>query len=230
MKTYFERLCKIGVDAVKGLRQLDAQHMEMQKRYHEDFRNGVITASGYERYLKELDEARVKYIAGVEAQIENLKAGFAEATARHLMPTGGNMNMADVEILKNFKLSSKEFEDFARKYANNATMGRMLEKYRTDNNVDTGWRFQTEEQRNEIFRGACASVISIMGQSDKYSPAREDHIAYNTAKAYHKLQGSVADAMPVPADPTPAPGTVINNGIDGAATAVGVDGRVYSCF
>jgi len=229
MRTYFEKLSKIGVEAVQGLRRLDAQHMEMQRSRNEDFRNGVITASGYERYLKELDEARAKYIAGVEAQIEGLKAGFAEATERHLMPTGGNMNMADMEILKNFELSTKEFEGLARKYANNATMGRVLEKYRMDHNVDTSWRFQTAEQRNEIFKGACSSVISIMRQSDKYSPAREAHIERNVAIAYHKLQGSVAEVMPIPADPTPAPGTTIHSDNKGAV-AVSNSGVIYSCF
>lgn len=230
MKTYFERLSKIGVEAVQGLRRLDAQQAVMAQSYHEDYTKGTITRQGYERYLKELDTAREKYIAGVDAQIEGLKAEFAEATERHTTPTSGNMNMADMEILKNFELSPKEFEGLARKYANNATMGRMLEKYRTDHNVDTDWRYQTPEQRNQIFKGACDSVYFTMKQSDKYCPAREDHIAYNTAKAYHKLQGSVAEVMPIPDDPMPAPGTVINNGIGGAATAVGVDGRVHSCF
>ena len=224
MKTYFERLSKIGVEAVKGLRQLDAQHMEMQRSYHEDLQKGTITRQGYERYLKELDTAREKYIAGVDAQIEGLKAEFAEATERHTTPTSGNMNMADMEILKNFELSPKEFEGLARKYDNNATMGRMLEKYRVDHNVKTDWRFQTAERRNEIFNSACDTVYFTVKQSDKYSPAREANIERNTAMAYHKLQGSIAEVMPVPDDPTPAPGTVIAQ--DNATGTVAVTGQL----
>lgn len=230
MKTYFERLSKIGVEAVQGLRRLDAQHAEMAQSYYAEMRKGNITPTGYERAMKDLDEAREKFIAGYDTQIAGLKAEFAEASERHTTPTSGNMNTADMEILKNFDLSPKEFEGLARKYANNATMGRMLEKYREDHNVATNWRFQTAERRNEIFNGACSSVQSIMGQLDKYCPAREANIERSTAMAYHKLQGSVAEVMPIPDDPTPAPGTVINNGIGGAATAVGVDGRVHSCF
>ena len=229
MKTYFEKLSKIGVEGVRGLRQLDAQQAVMAQSYHEDYTKGTITRQGYERYLKELDTAREKYIAGVDAQIEGLKAEFAEATERHVTPTSGNMNMADMEILKNFELSPKEFESLARKYANNATMGRMLEKYRAEHNVDTDWRYQTPEQRNQIFNGACSGVASVMRQSDKYCPAREDHITYNTAKAYHKLQGSVAEVMPIPDDPTPAPGTTIHSDNNGA-TAVSNTGKVYTCF
>ncbi len=229
MKTYFEKLSKIGVEGVRGLRQLDAQLAVMAQSYHEDYTKGTITRQGYERYLKELDTAREKYIAGVDAQIEGLKAEFAEATERHVTPTSGNMNMADMEILKNFELSPKEFESLARKYANNATMGRMLEKYRAEHNVDTDWRYQTPEQRNQIFNGACSGVASVMRQSDKYCPAREDHITYNTAKAYHKLQGSVAEVMPIPDDPTPAPGTTIHSDNNGA-TAVSNTGKVYTCF
>jgi hypothetical protein len=229
MRTYFEKLSKIGVEAVQGLRRLDAQQAVMAQSYHEDYTKGTITRQGYERYLKELNTAREKYIAGVDAQIEGLKAEFAEATERHTTPTSGNMNMADVEILKNFELSPKEFESLARKYDNNATMGRMLEKYRVDHNVKTDWRFQTAERRNEIFNGACSSVQSIMGQLDKYCPAREANIERRTAAAYHKLQGSIAEVMPIPDDPTPAPGTTIHSDIKGA-TAVSNTGTVYTCF
>lgn len=229
MKTYFERLSKIGKEAVVGLRQLDAQHANMAQSYHEDYKKGNITATGYERYLSDLDKAREQYIAGVTAQLEGLKSEFAEAVDRHTTPTSGNLNMADMEILKNFELSPKEFESLARKYDNNATMGRMLEKYRVDHNVDTAWRYQTAERRNEIFKGACSSVQSIIGQLDKYCPAREAHIERNTAMAYHKLQGSIAEIMPIPDDPTPAPGTTIHSDIS-VATVVGKSGSVCSCF
>lgn len=229
MKTYFERLSKIGKEAVVGLRQLDAQHTEMHKSYHELLTKGEITPIGYERYIKELDKARDKYIAGVNSQLEGLKAEFAEATDRHTTPNSGNMNMADVEILKNFELSPKEFESLARKYDNNATMGRILEKYRVDHDIDTNWRYQTAERRNEIFKGACSNVQIIVGQLDKYCPAREAHIERNTAIAYHKLQGSIAEIMPIPDDPTPAPGTTIHSD-NKVATAVGRSGCVYTCF
>lgn len=231
MKTYFERLSKIGVEAVQGLRRLDAQHMEMQRSYHEDLQKGIITPTGYERYTRELDKAREKFIAGYDAQIAGLKAEFAEASERHTTPTSGNLNMADMEILKNFELSPKEFESLARKYDNNATMGRMLEKYRVDHNVKTDWRFQTAERRNEIFNGACSSVQSIMGQLDKYCPAREANIKRSTAAAYHKLQGSIAEVMPIPDDPTPAPGTVIaQDNATGATTVTGQFGGVKTIF
>lgn len=231
MKTYFEKLSKIGVEGVRGLRQLDAQQAVMAQSYHEDYTKGTITRQGYERYLKELDTAREKYIAGVDAQIEGLKAEFAEATERHVTPTSGNMNMADMEILKNFELSPKEFESLARKYANNATMGRMLEKYRAEHNVDTDWRYQTPEQRNQIFKGACDSVYFTMKQSDKYCPAREANIERSTAAAYHKLQGSIAEVMPIPDDPTPAPGTVIaQDNTTGAITVTGQFGSVKTIF
>ena len=231
MKTYFERLSKIGVEAVQGLRRLDAQHAEMTQRYHEDYMKGNITRQGYERCLKELDTACDRYIAGVATKIESLKAEFAEASERHTTPTSGNLNMADMEILKNFELSPKEFESLARKYDNNATMGRMLEKYRVDHNVKTDWRFQTAERRNEIFNRACNTVYFTVKQSDKYSPAREANIERSTATAYHKLQGSIAEVMPIPDDPTPAPGTVIaQDNATGTTTVTGQFGGVKTIF
>ncbi len=229
MRQYFERLSKLGVEAVRGLRQLDAQHVEMQRSYHEELQKGTITRMGYERYLKDLDKAREKFIAGYDAKLEALKAEFADATDRHTSPSAGNMNMADMEILKNFDLSPKEFENLAHKHANNPTMGRMLEKYRKDHDVKTDWRYQTAEQRNEIFNGACSSVRSLMAQLDKYCPAREANIERNTAMAYHKLQGSVAELMPIPDDPAPAPGTVFNR--DGSTTsAINLGGEVKTYF
>lgn len=231
MKTYFERLRKIGVEAVSGLRQLEAQHLEMQKSYHELLTKGDITPAGYDRYLKDLDRAHERFISGYGAQLEALKAEFAEATDHHTTPTSSNMNTADMEILKNFELSPTEFESLARKYDNNATMGRMLEKYRTDHNVNTDWRYQTADQRKQIFNDACNSVYHIMNQSDKYCPARIASVEYHTAKAYHRLQGSVAEVMPVPADPTPAPSTVFfNDTAIAAATGVNGAGEVYTCF
>ena len=231
MKTYFERLSKIGVEAVQGLRQLDAQHTEMTQRCHEDYMKGNITRQGYERYLKELDKASDRYIAGVATKIDSLKAEFAEASERHTTPTSGNLNMADMEILKNFELSPKEFESLARKYDNNATMGRMLEKYRVDHNVKTDWRFQTAERRNEIFNRACNAVYFTVKQSDKYSPAREANIERSIATAYHKLHGSIAEVMPIPDDPTPAPGTVIaQDNATGATTVTGQFGGVKTIF
>lgn len=231
MKTYFERLSKIGKEAVVGLRQLDAQHVNMAQSYHEDYKKGNITAAGYERYLHELDKARERYIAGVTAQLEGLKSEFAEAVDRHTTPASSSLNMADMEILKNFELSPKEFESLARKYDNNPTMGRMLEKYRVDHNVSTDWRYQTAERRNEIFKGACSSVQSTIGQLDKYCPAREAHIERNTAMAYHKLQGSIAEIMPIPDDPTPAPGTVISaNTSDGTTVVTSQFGGAKTIF
>lgn len=48
MKQYFERLSRLGVEAVRGLRQLDAQHVEMKRSYTEDLQKGTITRMGYE--------------------------------------------------------------------------------------------------------------------------------------------------------------------------------------
>ena len=139
--------------------------------------------------------------------------------------------MADMEILKNFDLSPKEFENLAHKHENNPTMGRMLEKYRTDHNVETDWRYQTADQRKGIFNAACDSVYFVLKQDDKYSPEREQRIEHNTAKAYHSLQGSIAEVMPIPNAPAPTPGTVISNGTDTAtATAVNKYGTVYTTF
>ena len=231
MKQYFERLSKLGVEAVRGLRQLDAQHVEMLRSYHEELQKGTITRMGYERYLKDLDRARENYISKYDASLEALKVEFAEATDRYTSPSGGNMNMADMEILKNFDLSPKEFEGLAHKHENNPTMGRMLEKYRTDHNVETDWRYQTADQRKGIFNDACSSVYFVLKQDDKYSPEREQRIEYNTAKAYHSLQGSIAEVMPIPDTPASIPGTVISNNTDTAtATAVNKYGTVYTTF
>ena len=197
---FFSHLQRLGREAVTELRKLDAQHIEKQRNYHEELTKGNITRQGYERYLSDLDKARDRFIDEYNAKLEALKTQFSEATDKHTTPSPGYFNVADMEILKNFDLSTSEFESLAQKYNDNPTMGRMLEKYRVDHKVDTSWRYQTADERKSVFNSACNSVYFIMKQSDMYNTQREARIDYITASSYHKIQGSNPEHMPIPAE------------------------------
>ena len=227
MKTYFERLSKIGKEAVVGLRQLDAQHAEMHKSYHELLTKGEITPAGYERYIKDLEKIREKYIRDYDSQLETLKEEYAKAVDEYTTPSVMRMH-DDATLLKDFDLSATEFERLAEKHGSNPTMCRLLDKYRVEHGIETNWRCQSAKERKDIFNSACNSVYFIMNQSDKYSFAREATIDYNTAKAYHSLQGSVTDIMPIPANPSPNPGSTIIN--DGSVAVVGGTGDIGTVF
>lgn len=207
MKTYFERLSKIGKDAVIELRKLDLQHAEMHKSYLEDKQKGNLTEQGYRGLVSTLDTERDNFVAKYKEKIGELATEFATATDEYTTPSAGRMKMEDVELLKNFELSTKEFEGLASKYADNPTMGRLLEKYRVEHSIDTNWRYQTGEQRKAIFRSAANSIECIINQSDKYSPDREGAIDLCTSNSYHKLQGSNPNDMIAPegVDNSPKP-------------------------
>ncbi len=198
MKSYFEKLQSIGLEAVVGLRRLDAQHAELHANYHEDYMKGNLTPQGYGSLIKSLDKQRENYITQQLEKVNAVKVDYHKAVDAYIAPSAGRMHMDDIELLKQFELSTGEFESLAEKYRDNPTMGRLLEKYRTDHNVDTNWRFQTGNKRKEIFNRLCGSVESIMKQNDKYSPDREGTLLRNTATYYHQLQGSNADDLPIP--------------------------------
>lgn len=217
MEKYFKKLQTIGVAAIRDLRNMDAQHTEMQKSYYDDFRSGNLTAQGYQSLVKTLDDTRARKEAEIKAQIEGVKAEYKTAVAALLMPSTGKMHLDDIEILKSFDLSPAEFESMAKKYDDNPTMARLLNAYKTEHEGrtiakenttglvgstkeipwHTDWYFQTEDERNAIFNSACNSVESIIRQTDKYSPDREGSVAKRISDAYHKTQGSKADEMTV---------------------------------
>ena len=203
MESYFERLQKIGTAAVVDLRKMDAQHSEMERSYLEDRRKGNLTEKGYQELSKTLDDIRSKKVKEINAQIASVQKEYNAAVDEATAPNATMLDTGDVEILKNFELTAAEFDRMADKHRGNPTMCRFLDSYRKDHNVKTDWRYQSCEMRKDIFNSACSSVESIVKQMDKYNPDREGHIAMAISRAYHKLQGSKSDIMPVPEGDTP---------------------------
>ncbi|HRV73067.1 MAG TPA: hypothetical protein P5116_04215 [Eubacteriales bacterium] len=213
MKQFFEELEKLGRSAVVELRQIDARQAPMFKDYLEQRMKGDITEQGYQGLVKSLEEARKKVVDKYKADMEALAARHAEAVDALVYPSAERMVPGDIEILKNFNLSKEEFEAMADKYADNPTMGRLLEDYRTQHKVATNWRFQTGHDRKQVFQSACSSVESIMGQLDKYVPDREGNVTRRVFGCYHELQGSDPDALPVPAEEAGSTTVMIGNAV-----------------
>lgn len=203
-ESYFKSIDELGRAAVQELRQLDAKIARDQKGYLEQKMRGEITEQGYQLYVKQLNDSRKRVVQKYTDQLEHEQSCFNADIDEYMTPTGGRMRMDDIEVLRTFNLNASEFESMAKKYADNPTMGRLLDEYRRSHNIETSWRLQSAEDRKAAFSSAINSVISIMGQMDKYAPGRETSVTRSVFGYYHKLQGSDPEALPVPAAPDTA--------------------------
>lgn len=199
-KYYFRSLDELGREAVAALRQFDARNAEMYKSNFERYQRGEITEYGYRMEDKALDDARQRLLSKYKGDIAALRDKYTEATEAYMMPSAGRMHPEDMEVLKNFKLSAAEFDRMAKKYADNPTMGRLLEDYRKEHGVETNWRFQNLDARLKNFDTACDHVAAIVGQLDKYSPGRDSKVTRAAYSYYHELQGSDPDDLITPAE------------------------------
>ena len=207
--SFFEELEKLGRSTVVELRQIDARQAPMHKEYLEQRMKGNITEQGYRGLVKSLEDERKKAVDRHKADVAALAERYNKAVDAYMLPSAGRMHMEDIEILRNFNLTSAEFEGMADKYGDNPTMGRLLEDYRKQHKVETRWRFQSAEERKQAFQSACISVESLVGQMDKYCPDREGNVTRRVYDCYHKLQGSDPEALPVPPEEVEGPTVMI---------------------
>lgn len=199
-KYYFRSLDELGREAVVALRQFDERNAAIYKSNFERYQRGEITEYGYRMEDKALDDARQRLMNKYKGDIASLRDKYTEATEAYMMPSAGRMHPEDMEVLKNFKLSAAEFDRMAKKYADNPTMGRLLEDYRKENGIETNWRFQNLDARLKNFDRACDHVAAIVGQLDKYSPGRDSKVTRAAYSYYHELQGSDPDDLIAPAE------------------------------
>ena len=209
MEQYFERLQQIGISAVTDLRGMDSRHTEMQKSYLEDRRKGNLTEQGYQGLVQALDSTRNKRISEVKAKIAALQDEYNAAVDKHTALSSAAIDNADVELLKSIPITVVDFDSLVEKHSSNPTMLRLLDAYRNEHHVQSNWRYQTPEQRKEIFNNVCFTVETVaIGKTvvrsvlsasmDRFSQDREQRIAYLVSTAYHKLQDSNPDKFPIP--------------------------------
>ena len=198
MKSYFERVQQIGLSAITELRRMDAQHTEMHRSYLEDRQKGNLTEQGYQSLVKVLDDTRARKEAEIIAKLDAVQNEYFAAVDNFCMPSASKMDSGDVELLKNFDISVSEFDRLAEKHCDNPTMGRFLESYRREHGTPTNWRYQTPEQRKDIFTSMRFGVDSVIRNQDKYNSDREGSVTRLVAGAYNKLQGSKIDDFSTP--------------------------------
>ena len=209
MEQYFEKLQKIGISAVADLRGMDSRHMEMQKSYLEDRRKGNLTEQGYHGLVQALDSTRNKRVSEVKAKIAALQDEYNAAVDKHTALSSAAIDNADVELLKSIPITVADFDLLVEKHRSNPTMLRLLDAYRNEHNIKSNWRYQTPEQRKDIFNTVCWAVEAVAigkavisavlpANDDRFSQDREQRITSMVSSAYHKLQDSDPDILPVP--------------------------------
>lgn len=208
MEQYFEKLQKIGISAVADLRGMDSRHMEMQKSYLEDRRKGNLTEQGYHGLVQALDSTRNKRVSEVKAKIAALQDEYNAAVDKHTALSSAAIDNADVELLKSIPITVADFDLLVEKHRSNPTMLRLLNAYRNEHNIKSNWRYQTPEQRKDIFNTVCWAVEAVAigkavisavlpANDDRFSQDREQRITSMVSSAYHKLQDSDPDILPV---------------------------------
>lgn len=213
MESYFERLQQIGTAAVADLRGMDSRHTEMQKSYLEDLRKGNLTEQGYRGLVQALDSTRNKKVREVKNQIAALIAALQDeyntAVDKHTALSSAAIDNADVEMLKSIPITAADFDLLVEKHRGNPTMLRLLDAYRNEHHIQSNWRYQTPDQRKEIFNNACFTVETVaigksvvkavlLASDGRFNQDRKQRIAYLVSTAYHKLQDSNPDKFPIP--------------------------------
>lgn len=209
MEKYFERLQQIGVSAITEFRKTDLQHAEMHRSYLEDRRKGSLTEQGYRGLTQALDETRNKKVRAVKDQIAVLQSEYDKAVDERMVLSSAAIDSADVELLKNVPFTPADFDALAEKHRRNPTMCRLLDNYRKEHDIKSNWRFQTPEQRKEIFNNVCwaveavavgqATISATLSQSeDRFVKERVARVVRLVSNAYHKLQGSNPNVLPIP--------------------------------
>lgn len=219
MKKYFTELESLGHKTIQALRTHDAGAASMLNDLQADVRAGFLTERGFANHRQAMDNKRKQILEAHQEAVTKLREEYEKVVDKHCTPSAGRLHPEDAEILRLFDLSPAEFETMAEKYADNPTMGRLLEQYRVQHEGQpygpksaermlgtgsdrerwhTDWRYQTADERKEIFSRACGTVDSFIGQRDKYSPNRELNLSRYISGAYHSLQGADPNALPAP--------------------------------
>lgn len=223
MKKYFAELEALGHKTIQALRTHDAGTASMLADLESDLRAGLITQKGLANHRQAMDNKRKKILEDHQEAVTKLREEYEKAVDKHCTPSTGRLHPEDAEILRLFELSPAEFEAMTERYADNPTMGRLLEQYRvqhegqpygpksTERMLGTGsdherwhtdWRYQTADERKKIFEVACGTVDSIIGQKDGFVRNRELNLSRRISDAYHSLQGADPNALPAPEIPT----------------------------
>lgn len=210
MEQYFEKLQQIGISAVADLLGMDSRHTEMQKSYLEDRRKGHLTEQGYHGLVQALDSTRNKRVSEVKAKIAALQDEYNAAVDKHTALSSAAIDSADVEMLKSIPISAADFDLLVEKHRSNPTMLRLLDAHRNEQNIKSNWRYQTPEQRKDIFNTVCWAVEAVAigkavvsavlpASGDSFSKNRAQRITSLVSSAYHKLQDSDPNKFPAPA-------------------------------
>lgn len=208
-RKYFEQLQSIAKAEMAELRKLNKTHAAMQVTYYEELKRGKLTPFGYESMTKGLDDAMDAATKRAKQKIATLQREYDSATDKATSINSAAIDSGDVEMLKLIPITPSDFDQLVEKHLNNPTMLRILDKYKKEHDIQTAWRYQTPEQRKEIFNNVCWAIEGIVtgsvvtakvhtGCESTFMRSRELRIERLINGAYHKLQGSDPNALPVP--------------------------------
>lgn len=201
LKHYYSKLSETAQAEVNELRKFDSSGALKLSALKEDLDAEIITHKGFNDAVSAIDSERKAIKSRYTAEFDKLKKEFDDFIDKYMAPSTGFLNCGDMEILKNFKLSSVELEAMAEKYADNPTMLRLIDDHRVEHGIQTNWRMQSGEDRKKVFLMTSFGVQHSI--DPKYVHDPESQISALISEGYHKHQGSNSSEFTIEQAPEP---------------------------
>ena len=201
LKHYYSKLSETAQAEVNELRKFDSSGALKLSALKEDLDAEIITHKGFNDAVSAIDSERNAIKNRYNAEFDKLEKEFDDFIDKYMAPSAGFLNCGDMEILKNFKLSSVELEAMAERYADNPTMLRLIDDHRVEHGIQTNWRMQSGEDRKEAFFRTSFGVRHSI--DPKYTQDPESQISALISEGYHKHQGSNPSEFTIEQPPEP---------------------------
>ncbi len=199
--TYFSELETLANDTAQKLAAHDARAELRRKDMREDRMQGMVTEKAEREASKQLDAERQAILDAANASADELEKRQAEGADEITMPRPGTMDLSLIDVLKNFNLTSREFDKLVAENQRRPVSLRLLAQYKDSHpEIQSTFKFQDADARKKNFQTARNTVMGIAtGNFDIAKKA--EHVKYFCAKHYHSIQGALEDRLPVPEVP-----------------------------
>lgn len=185
---YFELedICKTAIDNITKAEQ-DAQRSLSYQR--ELLHDGEITEKGFKSEEARINSELKELKDSVSNSIKDVQARFNAAVDEYMLPTSDKYDKSTADMLVSIELTTEEFMAYARKYAGNPTMERVLAKYKADKGLEAYWLPENGETIKGDFDTLVMTLESDINLKDK------EAVSAFISKHYHLLRCANPDHL-----------------------------------
>lgn len=198
MKGIYEKLESIGHEATRELRKFDAATKSLLADAVEGVNRGEVDRDWIKKLERERKSQRVDMVKGVEAKMDEFQKEAEKTIDDIMMPVADELDADALEILKEFTVTTAEFEKMVRKYdeAGNISMLRKLDAYRKEHKIDTLWELHDGAHRKKALNSTIFGVWH--GFDPQYHDDPDRTVTELVGCGYRALQGADQTAFALP--------------------------------